>query len=318
MPKNKENEEPPQKKGNSELINFFKKKFFKFFLSQKKDDKKKSLTKEIAEFIDKNQSDLFEKNQVLDFEKNQTNALEMMKDLILFYEIILDEIKIPRNKIISISEEEILKIFDVFKKNRASNIIIYNQNLDNISGFINIKDLLLFKILFQNSEKDENFEKTQIQELKNLIQKPLFVPPTMKASNLLFQMKKENIQIAILIDEYGGTDGIITLNDIISEIIGEISEKNQEGIFFYQSDESFEVDPLISIDFLEKKIGEISFYDFNNIETLNGLIISIYNKIPEVNTEISLNQNFICKILQIDDRGIKKVLIKSTSTHSNN
>ena len=84
--------------------------------------------------------------------------------------------------------------------------------------------------------------------------------------------------------------------------------------FSYQSDESFEVDPLISIDFLEEKIGEIINFDFDNIETLNGLIISIYNKVPETETEIFLNENFICKILQTDERGIKKVLIKRVSS----
>jgi CBS domain containing-hemolysin-like protein len=293
-------EEPPQGFLKN-LYRYFKKYFFK------NKNGKESLQDEIFSFIDENQNEIFSENNIGNSsDLSKSSILEVMKDLILFYKIVLDEVKIPRNKIISISEEEIFKIFDLFAQNKISNIIIFSENLDHIAGFINIKDLFNFTIQNPDSLKNPG---DSMDQLKSLIKKPLFSPPTMKASNLLSIMKKEQIYISIIVDEHGGTDGMVTINDLISEISREFDE---EMSFFLQNkdDNSFEINPLIPLDFLEEKIGPIDRLDFDNIETLNGFLISVENRIPEINFEINLNDDFFCKILEIDERLIKKVLIK--------
>lgn len=296
-------EEPPHKKNFTK--NFFKK-IFSFLNKNQKKNKISDLIQGILNFIDKNQNLLLKEGNERKLLENQVliHELEIIKDLIMFYEVSLEEIKIPRNKIISIDEDEIFEIFNIFKKNNVSNIIVYNQNLDNIKGFINIKDLIY---LDEKVLSKANF--VQNEDYINLIKKPLIVPPTMKAIDLLSKMKKDNIYIAILVDEHGGTDGIVTLDNLISKIIGD--RYDSEKLFFveHKSELDFEVDSMIPIDILEEKIGKID-YDYDNIETLNGLIISFANQIPKINSEIKLNKNYICKILQIDDRKIKKVLIK--------
>jgi CBS domain containing-hemolysin-like protein len=287
----KENDEPPH-------LSLFQRIFKKIFKNNSQKDKD-LLTKEFLEIIDQNNDFFLNKNQI---NKNLKDKINIIKDVVSFYKLIIDDIKITRNKIIGLAEKDIYNIFNIFKEHNISNIMIYKENIDQIIGFINTKDLLRFNIDYNNNKTIDKF-----LELKKLIRKPLFVPPTMKISNLLLIMKNNLNNVGVVVDEHGGTDGLVFLSDIISEMTGQI---NQNLFINFSSYEEFEVNPLISIDILESKIGEIDLIEYNDVETLNGLLISIKNKIPKVNTEVKLNNNFSCKILDHDERMIKKILIK--------
>lgn len=283
-------EEPPQKN----ITTFFKKifsfcnnKIFSTYNNQKNFNHLREIIDEISQY---------------NLSEKQKQEVKMINDLLSFYEINLEEIKIPRNEIIAVDRKKIDQIFDVIKNKKVSRIIVYQDNLDNIIGFLHVKDVLLF--YYQNQNLD-NIEK--------LIQKILFVPPLMKAFNLLTEMKKHQIHIAVLIDEYGGTDGIVTINNIISEIVGEIDNEdpNLNCEIKDINEYSFEINPRISLDILKERkdidLSKISHCE--NVETLNGLIISISNSIPKIGDEIILSEQYICKILSVDERMINKVII---------
>lgn len=290
--KSKKEEEDPKKKKSF----LFKIKNFILKIFNKKNSYNSELN-EIVVFFKENQ-DLFSKNH------NSKKIIDIIKDVMFFYSLIVDEIKIPRNKIISIEIDEIQDIFDIFMKSQISNIMIHEDNLDNIIGFINIKDLLSLKI----SNQDHNKSSLKFHDI---IKKPIFIPTTMKVFGLLSSMKKEKNNVAVIIDEYGGTDGLVVLENIISKIAREfdINENYDHFILNNKSDDEFEIDPLIPINILENKIGEININN-DQYETLNGLLISINNEIPKKDNEIILNDQYKCNILDSNSRIIKRILIK--------
>lgn len=237
----------------------------------------------------------------LNHEEINQEEKKMIKDLVDFYDTIVDEIKIPRNEIIAIEKNHFDKVFDLMNERKTSRIIVYENDLDNIIGFVTVKDLFVH---FKDYGK--------ISDAQTLIKNILFAPPSMKAFDLLTRMKKTKIHIAAIIDEYGGTDGIVTINNIVSEIVGVIDDsENQEILITQISPNEYELSGRAELDEL-KDLYKIDLYndEYDEIETINGLILSTNSSIPEVNDVIQINDNFECLIKEVSDRMVLKVLLK--------
>jgi magnesium and cobalt transporter len=228
----------------------------------------------------------------------------MISDLIDFYSTSVDEIKIPRNEIFAVEEREITKVFEIVKENKISRIPVYRENLDNIVGFLNVKDLMIYF-----------YENKNLDGAMSLIHEMIFVPPSMKAFDLLIEMKKKKIHIATIVDEYGGTDGIVTINNMISEIVGEIDDDIEtEQLVKKITDEKFEISGRAELDDLKEEYGiDLIDEDFDEIETINGLILSINSSVPELGALIELPNDFECKIVDVSDRMVLKVLLNRKS-----
>ena len=176
-------------------------------------------------------------------------------------------------------------------------IPVYEDNLDNIKGFIHIKDSLPY---FDNKKN------IQIQDiLRNL----LFIPPSMKIVDVIHKMKSSGIMIAMVIDEYGGTDGIVTIDDLIDEIVGET--ENNEILAIKEN--TYEVNARIKIEDLEEKLN-FKLINHNKLEddfdTLGGLIVSICKKIPETGETIIHKSGIKFYIKEAEARYIKTVIIQ--------
>jgi len=184
-----------------------------------------------------------------------------------------------------------------------SRIPVYHKTFDQIAGILYIKDLL------QHLNADDTFE------WQNLIRPPFYVPENKKISDLLTEFKEKKIHMAIVVDEYGGTAGIITLEDIIEEIVGEISdeydEESEDINFTKIDDNNYIFDGKTSLNDLAKKIN-LSDEFFNDIkgeaESVAGLILEITGKIPQKN-EILEIKDLTFTILAADSRRIKKVKV---------
>jgi len=183
---------------------------------------------------------------------------------------------------------------------RHTRIPVYNDTLDNIKGFIHIKDLLPLLA------SDEEFSLALV--LRNL----LFVPPSMLLSNLLLKMRNAGVHMAIVVDEYGGTDGLVTLEDIFEVIVGEIQDEHDEDdaeeVLVWNEQGYADVDARIWIEKIEQSLGvalpasdEDAEYD-----TLAGLILYQIDHVP-VNGEIITYNNITFEILEANPRTIKKV-----------
>ncbi|MFH1321621.1 MAG: gliding motility-associated protein GldE [Bacteroidota bacterium] len=182
-----------------------------------------------------------------------------------------------------------------------SRIPVYKENFDNIAGILYIKDLLPFL-----SEK-ENFR------WQSLISSPFFVPENKKIDNLLKEFQEKKIHLAIVVDEYGGTSGIVTLEDIIEEIVGEISDEFDTGDLVYSKldERNYVFEGKTPLNDLCRIIGiEGNFFEQakGDSDSLAGFILELVGKIPEKDERITF-ENFVFAIEAVDQRRIKRVKV---------
>jgi putative hemolysin len=191
------------------------------------------------------------------------------------------------------------ELIQIINDSGYSRIPVFSETFDNIKGILYVKDLLPFL-----GEK-ENFK------WQELIRPGYYVPETKKIKDLLQEFLDKKIHMAVVVDEYGGTEGIVTLEDVLEEIVGEITDESDEVESYYSriDDNNYIFDGKILLnDFF--KIVKISEELFEPIrgeaDTLAGLILEIKGEIPPVNETIML-KNFSFTMLSVDDRRIKKI-----------
>ena len=237
---------------------------------------------------------------------------KMMHNIIDINETKVGSIMTPRTDIISISDN--LKLDEIQKiiiDKEHSRIIVYKENLDQILGFIHSKDLLKFI-----GGEVEKFK------INAIIRKILFVPESMKVTDLLLKMRSSRLHIAVILDEYGGTNGIITFEDVVEEIVGEIEDEHDvPDANIYNSISKISENKINFGGRVEiKKVEEMFCVEIagsdsdNNFDTVGGFVFSIFKKVPE-NGEKKIYDNILeIKILSADKRSIKLAqIIKLTS-----
>jgi CBS domain containing-hemolysin-like protein len=276
--------------------------------SQNNESKKDSLCKLIIRFF-KNKKNYFAsrlRNIIIKCYNIGVIGLEqktMINNILQINKIKVGDIMVPRNNITAIEKnthlEEIKKII-LDKEN--SRMPIYSKNLDNILGFMHCKDL----IKFINDEK----AKFKISDIKRKI---LYVPHSMKITDLLVKMRSSGVHMAIILDEYGGTDGIITIEDIIEEIVGEIKDEHdmlEENIYVTKkqiSDNVFHFGGRVDIEEVEEMLGvKISENEADDFETIGGFMFFILKKIPEISESFKKGE-LSFKVLDSDSKSIKLI-----------
>ena len=227
--------------------------------------------------------------------------LTFVDNIFDFSEKTVKEIMIPRTDMACIFLEDSFEEIIAFAlEEQLTRYPVCRDNKDNVIGFVHIKDLYKQKIEGNN----ENIEDI-IREIK-------FVPESMSISELLKVFKKEKAQMAIIIDEYGGTFGLVTIEDILEEIVGEIQDEfDEEGDEITKTeDDSYVVDGKVLIeDIIELLDTDI---EVENIDTIGGWIYSQLKSYPQVNEKI-IYENYEFIILKCDRKRISKVLIKKLS-----
>lgn len=211
------------------------------------------------------------------------------------------EVMVPRTEIIAVgSDSSIEDILNFILHNGHTRIPVYEEHIDNIIGILNVKDL----IGFWSKEIAE-------RDIKSVLRKAYFIPETKSAHLLLHELKEKKSHMAIVIDEYGGTSGLVTLEDLIEEIVGEIHDEHDEDDdpFVLLPGGDVLVDSRLEIEEFEKYFGaEIPDGQF---ETLGGFIFHIIKKIP-VTGETVRYGDIEMVIESADERRIKRVRIKRT------
>ena len=222
---------------------------------------------------------------------------EMINNVFEFNDKFVSEIMVPRNKIFALDID--MTIAEVIEKlsedMRYSRIPVYDENMDNIKGIIYIKDLLI-------SNKNKN------SKIKSLVKEAYFVSETKRVNELFQELRKDKKQIAIILDEYGGTDGMVTMEDILEEIVGEIyDEYDKETDKFKKIDNNtFLFDASIALYDVEKFL-DIDI-DEEDVDTLGGYLIKKLDRIPKDGEKpIVETEKVTYKIEKVKDRQIIKV-----------
>ncbi len=211
-----------------------------------------------------------------------------------------DDVMIPRASIIAIQQNYSFKeITDIINKESHSRMPVYRKDLDDVLGMVHIKDIIKFSNL-----KNVNFD------IKSILREILFVPPTMPVMNLLLKMQATKRHMALVIDEHGGTDGLITIEDVIEEIVGEIEDehdKDDDFNFKEISTNTFEAKAEMTISEFNK---ETKFNISNNeVDTLGGYIFSKIYRVPLTGEVINVENRYQFEIIDADPRKIKKIKI---------
>ena len=247
---------------------------------------------------------------VLDSDLKDTEGISKHERLMLLNILKIDgirssDIMIPRADIGAVElNDSFEKVLEVFIKEAHSRVPIYEKNLDNIIGMIHIKDL----VNYQNQDKMEtNF-------LQNLKREILEIPPSMPVLDLLLKMQLTRLHMGIVIDEYGCTDGLVTIEDVIEEITGEIEDEHDEKnlpMLIKSSLNTFEASARIEIDELQKvtNVEFLNSYDNEDVDTLGGLIFSIIGRVPQRGEIIKHTSGTTFEIKDADPMKIKSVKV---------
>jgi putative hemolysin len=200
------------------------------------------------------------------------------------------------------------EIVEMIHQEKFTRIPVFEDNIDDIIGILHVKDL----IPLINAASIENFS------LKDNIRKPYFVPTSKKIDELFVDLQLAKTHIAIVIDEYGGTAGIVTIEDLVEEIVGNIFDEYDEELIDFKklTDDTYEVSGMMNLEELEERF-EVGF-PIDEYETLSGFIISLIGKIPEsddVSEVIFRNLHF--KIAQVTEKRIEKVILTVLPTPEN-
>ncbi len=280
-------------------------KFPSFFKKNKLDNIDTNFDKELEQFVAKRISaDDLNGNSL-------SHENELLKNLAGLRGITASDVMVPRVNIVSVAMSDNFK--DIVKqliKTNHSRVPVRNESLDDIVGILHIKDVLANLFL---KEKPN---------IKSLLKKPFFVSPSISLLDLLYEMRVKRRHLALVVDEYGGIDGLVTIEDLVEELVGEIEDEHESSSEIRLDkieDGSIIVEARIVIDLFEDLIRSIRKEDLNDeIETLGGFIISIAGRVPVKGEVIRYSPSGLkFEILEADPRKIILVKIIGLNNISN-
>jgi gliding motility-associated protein GldE len=246
-----------------------------------------------------------ELNQALEIttdENTSDREKDILRGILNFGNISVKSVMQARREIVAFDTSmNFHELMDLINKNGYSRVPVFNETIDKIEGILYIKDLL------KHIDQDEKFDWLP------LLHSPFFVPENKKIDDLLYDFQEKRVHMAIIVNEYGETEGLVTMEDIIEEIVGEINDEFDEveadykkiadNIYVFEAKTSlndfcrvFEIEAA----YIEKAKGES--------ETLAGLIIELFGRIPSAGEEIEF-EDFTFKVQSVDTRRIKKVRV---------
>ena len=215
------------------------------------------------------------------------------------------DVMIPRADIVAIAFDTPHKeIIELLAKKPYSRIPVYKRDLDNIIGVVHIKDLI------SNIVKENTFE------MKDIMREAMVVSPSMRVIDLLLQLRQSKVHIVFVVDEFGGIDGLITINDLIEAVVGEINDEHTFGIIpqmIERPDGSTIADARYSIKDFEDKYGDVFIEDDNdeNVDTLGGLVTAIACHVPNRGEVIRHSSGIEFEILDADPRRVIRIRIRN-------
>jgi hemolysin (HlyC) family protein len=253
----------------------------------------------------------------------------MLRNILSLHERRIADVMIHRADIVAVKHDIPLgELMSLFESAAHSRLVVYNETLDDPEGMVHIRDLLAFMTARAASAKPKTKSKKPpptgldlravnlampLSEA-NIVRKLLFVPPSMRAIDLLAQMQASRIHLALVVDEYGGTDGLVSIEDIVEQIVGEIDDEHDSDdppAVVRQADNSFIADARASLDDVRSVIGDefVTGEAGEEVETLGGFLVTHVGRLPVRGEVISGPGNFEIEVLDADPRRVKRLRI---------
>ena len=243
-----------------------------------------------------------DENDIVD-ELEENNEKNLIKNILNLDDKSVEDIMVPRAEIISIEKKQNLnEIFSLIENESHSRMPVYDNNLDNVLGFIHIKDLLKNK-------------SDQIFDITNIIRDVLYVAPKSPILDLLKRMRSSRIHMGLVVDEFGGVDGLVTIEDLVEEIVGDIEDEHdaedEEYLLKKINETTIFVNSSYKLEDLEKYFNiSIELKETEEIDTVGGMLFFIANKVPENKQVYRYNDIFEFKVIKASARKIESIEIK--------
>ncbi|AKR57656.1 hemolysin [Devosia sp. H5989] len=273
-----------------------------------------SLRDDLQEALDAEAS-----SDTADFSESERTILQ---NVLKLGDMRVDDVMIPRSDIQAVETHETLgALVARFRVVGHSRLPVYDEDLDNIVGFIHVKDALqrITELVVDTAATQpvKLVSTTLRQKLNKLdiVRDAMFVPPSMPVGDLLQQMRASHVHMAVVVDEYGGTDGLVTIEDLLEAVVGEIEdEHDEEGVSLIRKvgPDTYLADARVELEDVQELIGP----DFdpgeyaNEVETLGGLVFDLIDRVPQKGEVVSVFPGFDFEVLAADSRRIKRLKIK--------
>jgi CBS domain containing-hemolysin-like protein len=254
----------------------------------------------------------------------------LLRNILVLHERRIADVMVHRADIVAVKRDIPLgELMSLFESASHSRLVVYNDTLDDPEGMVHIRDLLAFMTAqarvpdaVKSKRKKPLSAGLDLRSVDlsmpladaSIIRKLLYVPPSMRAIDLLAQMQASRIHLALVVDEYGGTDGLVSIEDLVEQIVGEIDDEHDSDeppAIVRQADGSFIADARASFDDVRAVIGEdfVTGEAGEGVETLGGYLVNHVGRLPVRGELISGPGHFEVEVLDADPRRVKRLRI---------
>lgn len=228
----------------------------------------------------------------------------LIKNVLNLHDLTVEDVMVPRADIVAIEAgtplDELVKLMS---KEAHSRLPVYREILDDVVGMVHIKDVLAC------------WNAKEAFALKNILRPLLFAAPSMRVLDLLLEMRSTRNHMALIVDEYGGIDGLATIEDLVEEIVGEIEDEHDEEqgpALDPRPDGSLVADARVSIEEFEKRVGPVLLpEEREDIDTLGGLVFSLAGRVPGRGELIAHPSGLEFEVVEADPRRIKRLRVRN-------
>ena len=227
--------------------------------------------------------------------------LTMLRNLLHFSEHDADDVAIPRGEIVAISAEASWsELVEIFAEHGHSRIPVYRETLDEVIGMVHIKDVFPFLLAGRKPPRDWT----------TLMRQPLYVPQARNALDVLADMRAKRTHLAVVVDEYSGVDGIITIEDLVEEIVGDIEDEHDdapEDLFVPLGDGIWDADARAELDDVAERVDPHLAEVEDAVDTLGGLAFVLAGQVPEVGAILEHPSGWRIEVTDGDDTHVTRL-----------
>jgi len=225
---------------------------------------------------------------------------QMLRNLLQFGDQTAGDIAVTRGDIIAVpSDISFDRLIEAFADAGHSRLPIYGESLDEVIGMVHIKDVFI-----------ADFDSSKDRSLSALMREPLFVPESMGVIELLARMRSQRVHLAIVVDEFGGTEGLVTIEDVVEEIVGEIEDEHDEaegGMLTMLDEGLWEADARVELEEVAETIDRRLSSDEDEVDTLGGLVFLLAGHIPQKGECVTHPSGWKLEAIDSDPRKIIRV-----------
>ncbi len=272
-------------------------------LMRKRNGDGHSLRETLEELIEENEADDQQSTPAFSHEERA-----ILLNALSFGELQVWDVMVPRSDINTVDISAALNdVISAMRESTHTRMPVVRESLDDVAGMVHLKDLLPF------------WGDGKQFRLKAILRELLFVPPSMKVLDLLMKMRDTGTHMAIVVDEYGGTDGMVTIEDLVEEIVGEIQDEHDKILppsLTERPDGMLEADARVEVEDLEKHLGQqlLETDRREDVDTLGGLIFTLLDRVPARGEIVRHPGGVEFQVLDADPRRVKRVLIRQGSS----